>query len=225
MPDVRLLHGDCLDVLPGLAEASCDALVTDPPYHLTSPASMRRSCFPGRYAGTAGASRGFMGKEWDGGDIAFRPETWAAVLRVIRPGGYGLVFGAEPYIVTSSSTAPQVSATYPVTKVDVKVGDTVKKGQTVATADTADLRRQLTSARNSLTSAHVNLNAANDTLTTANSGTNTAAIRQAKIGQLNAKNQVATADTPSATAATPTAVRLRCRTPSPSSLNQSASRA
>src|SRR5690242_6483504 len=46
---------------------------------------------------------------------------------------YGLVFGADPYLVTASSTAPQVSATYPVTKVDVKVGDTVKKGQVVAT--------------------------------------------------------------------------------------------
>jgi hypothetical protein len=33
-------------------------------------------------------SRGFMGQTWDGGDVAFRPETWAEVLRVLKPGGH-----------------------------------------------------------------------------------------------------------------------------------------
>jgi macrolide-specific efflux system membrane fusion protein len=106
---------------------------------------------------------------------------------------YGLVFGTGPYLVTDTSTAPQVSATYPVTKVDVKVGDTVKKGQLVATADTTDLERQLASAENSLKSARVGLNAANATRTTANDSGNADQIRQAKIGQLNAQNQLATA--------------------------------
>ncbi len=106
---------------------------------------------------------------------------------------YGLVFGADPYLVTSSSTAPQVSATYPVTKVDVKVGDTVKKDQIVAKADTTDLERQLASAVNTLKSARVGLNSANATRTTANSSGNADQIRQAKMGQLNAQNQLATA--------------------------------
>ena len=106
---------------------------------------------------------------------------------------YGLVFGADPYLVTSSSTAPQVSATYPVTKVDVKVGDTVKKDQVVATADTTDLKRQLESANNSLVSARVGVNAANATRKTANDSGNADQIRQAKMGQLNAQNQLATA--------------------------------
>jgi macrolide-specific efflux system membrane fusion protein len=106
---------------------------------------------------------------------------------------YGLVFGADPYLVTDSSTAPQVTATYPVTKVDVKVGDTVRKGQVVATASTADLERQLTTARNTLASARVGLNAANDARSTANDSGNTDQIRQAKIGQLNARNQLADA--------------------------------
>ncbi len=33
---VTLFAGDCLDVLAGMAENSVDAVVTDPPYHLTS---------------------------------------------------------------------------------------------------------------------------------------------------------------------------------------------
>jgi macrolide-specific efflux system membrane fusion protein len=106
---------------------------------------------------------------------------------------YGLVFGADPYLVTDSSTPPQVSATYPVTKVDVKVGDTVKKDQVIATADTTDLERQLASAQNSLKSARVSLNAANATRSTANDSGNADQIRQAKIGQLSAQNQVADA--------------------------------
>lgn len=34
-----------------------------------------------------------MGKSWDGGDIAFRPELWREVLRVLKPGGHLLAFG------------------------------------------------------------------------------------------------------------------------------------
>lgn len=32
---VTLLHGDCLDVLRGLPDASVDSVVTDPPYGLS----------------------------------------------------------------------------------------------------------------------------------------------------------------------------------------------
>jgi DNA modification methylase len=76
---VFLACGDCLEILAGLPENSIDAVVTDPPYHFTA-----------RKNGAAG----FMGKEWDGGDIAFRPETWAEVLRVLKPGGHMVAFGA-----------------------------------------------------------------------------------------------------------------------------------
>jgi hypothetical protein len=34
-----------------------------------------------------------MGKQWDGGDIAFEKETWAEVLRVLKPGGHMVCFG------------------------------------------------------------------------------------------------------------------------------------
>jgi len=36
-----------------------------------------------------------MGKTWDGGDIAFDPETWKAVLRVLKPGGMLMAFGGS----------------------------------------------------------------------------------------------------------------------------------
>jgi DNA modification methylase len=90
---VTMHPGDCLDVLTAMEPDSVDACVTDPPYHLTSQIATTRSAFPGRYAGTKGASMGFMGKQWDGGDIAFRSETWAAVLRVLKPGAHLLAFG------------------------------------------------------------------------------------------------------------------------------------
>ena len=79
---VTVLHGDCLDLLPGFDPDSLHACVTDPPYHLlsTDEAFVR-------------VSRGFMGKRWDGGDVAFRAETWAAVLRVLKPGAHLLCFG------------------------------------------------------------------------------------------------------------------------------------
>ena len=50
MRGVTLHEGDCLDVLATLPEASHDACVTDPPYHLTS--IVKR--FSG--AGTAGVA-------------------------------------------------------------------------------------------------------------------------------------------------------------------------
>jgi site-specific DNA-methyltransferase (adenine-specific) len=34
-----------------------------------------------------------MGKQWDGGDVAFRPETWREVYRVLKPGAHLLAFG------------------------------------------------------------------------------------------------------------------------------------
>ena len=64
-------HGDCLQVMRGLPDASVDAVVTDPPYLI-----------------------GFMGKGWDGADgIAGKPEVWREALRLLKPGGHLLAFG------------------------------------------------------------------------------------------------------------------------------------
>ncbi len=79
---IRVLHGDCLLLLPTLEADSIDAVVTDPPYHLQT------YNHDGEQAGT-----GFMGEHWDGGDIAHRVETWAAVWRVMKPGAWLVAFG------------------------------------------------------------------------------------------------------------------------------------
>jgi site-specific DNA-methyltransferase (adenine-specific) len=95
---VTLHAGDCLDVLKALPENSIDAVVTDPPYHLTSIVKRFGNAKSSRetYAATSNSaymSRGFMGQVWDGGDIAFTVDLWAEVLRVLKPGGHMVCFG------------------------------------------------------------------------------------------------------------------------------------
>ena len=62
---------DCLERLPTIADDYVDSIVTDPPYEIS-----------------------FMGKEWDGSGIAYDTEMWKEVLRVLKPGGHLLSFGA-----------------------------------------------------------------------------------------------------------------------------------
>ncbi len=92
-----MIHaGDLFDVLPTLPAQSIDACVTDPPYDLTtgkrggSGAASENLKSP---AGRSRATTGFMGKAWDGTGVAFDPETWRLVARVLRPGAYVLAFG------------------------------------------------------------------------------------------------------------------------------------
>lgn len=97
---VTLHAGDMLSVLDTLPENSVDSVVCDPPYHLTSivkrfGAAGAAACQHGTDGAFKRATAGFMGKQWDGGDIAFRVETWAKVLRVLKPGGYILAFSSS----------------------------------------------------------------------------------------------------------------------------------
>ena len=92
-----VLEGDCLELLPGLGFA-VDAVVCDPPYHLK--ATLKRfgqsGSAPaqwGRDGAMARLSSGFMGEAWDGGDIAFRPQTWAVIGAAMRPGAFLAAFG------------------------------------------------------------------------------------------------------------------------------------
>ncbi len=107
---------------------------------------------------------------------------------------YGLVFGSDPYLATDTATPPSSTTTWPVTEVKVKVGDTVAKGDVLATASTADLKRDLANATNALKSAQVSLRAAKTDLSDAEDADVTAQIRQAKIGLYNAESQVSKAE-------------------------------
>lgn len=95
---VTVHHGDSRDVLRSVPDSSIDSAVTDPPYALVSigkrfgadgaaPAQVGKS---GAYAR---ASAGFMGQKWDTGEVAFDPEFWRDVLRVLKPGAHLLAFG------------------------------------------------------------------------------------------------------------------------------------
>jgi DNA modification methylase len=68
---VKLLTGDSLAILPTLADASVDAIVTDPPYELD-----------------------LMHLRWDASGIAYDTRLWKGCLRVLKPGGHLVAFGA-----------------------------------------------------------------------------------------------------------------------------------
>lgn len=98
---VQWLTDHAARIAAGEAQAF-DSCVTDPPYHLTS--IVKR--FGGANAAAAKdrdglyqrAARGFIGKQWDGGDVAFRPETWRAVFDCLKPGAHLVAFsGTRTY--------------------------------------------------------------------------------------------------------------------------------
>ena len=64
-----VIQGNNLEILPQIPDASIDAIVTDPPYGLA-----------------------FMGKAWD--KTLPDPRTWVEALRVLKPGGHAVIFGA-----------------------------------------------------------------------------------------------------------------------------------
>ena len=98
MNRVELVLGDCLEELDKISDNSIDAIVTDPPYGLTSITKRfgKKGSAPAKYGNDgsfARLSKGFMGKEWDGSGIEYNVELWEKCLRVLKPGGYLLAFG------------------------------------------------------------------------------------------------------------------------------------
>ena len=98
MAESLILVGDMRERLRELPDNSVDSCACDPPYHLTSIVKRfgASDAAPAKADGATGvykrASKGFMGQTWDGGDIAFQAETWAEVLRVLKPGGHLVAF-------------------------------------------------------------------------------------------------------------------------------------
>lgn len=66
----ELYHGNCIDEMREMPDASVDACVTDGPYEL-----------------------GYMNREWDKSGIVNSPELWKEVLRLLKPGAHLLSFG------------------------------------------------------------------------------------------------------------------------------------
>ena len=97
MSDVRLIHGEAVRSMIRLRQEGVrvDAVVTDPPYHLTTLSRGGSPRVPGTgpFGRHTVGQRGFMGKTWDGGDVAMRPRTWRAAYCLLPEGGRLLAFG------------------------------------------------------------------------------------------------------------------------------------
>ena len=93
----KIITADCLEHLKTLDDNVFDSCVTDPPYHLQSIVK-RFTKGPNAKYGKDGSfnrlSKGFLGEEWDGGDIAFQKELWEQIYRTLKPGAVLLAFAA-----------------------------------------------------------------------------------------------------------------------------------
>lgn len=87
-------HGDCVERMRTMPDASVDAVVTDPPYGLSREpdvAEVLRHWLAGDdYVHRGG---GFMGKTWD--SFVPGPTIWRECLRVLKPGGHLLAFSGS----------------------------------------------------------------------------------------------------------------------------------
>ena len=122
------------------------------------------------------------------GDVA---DDVAATGTVATSASYGLSFGTPAHL--AGADTPAGSTTWTVTDLKVAVGDTVKKDDVLATADTTDLKRQLATANTAVDTARIQLRLAKASLADAEDADVTAQIRQAKISVNNARSQLADA--------------------------------
>lgn len=68
--DIKLYHGDCLEIMPKIPDGSVDMILTDPPYGATA-------C------------------KWD--SVIPLPLMWEQIKRIIKPNGAIVLFGNEPF--------------------------------------------------------------------------------------------------------------------------------
>ncbi|NGP58179.1 site-specific DNA-methyltransferase [Paenibacillus thiaminolyticus] len=86
-----IIHDDCLEAMRAMKSDSVDSIVTDPPYGLSKPPDIDE-VLTKWLAGEDYEHRGngFMGKTWD--SFVPGPSIWREAYRVLKPGGYALVF-------------------------------------------------------------------------------------------------------------------------------------
>jgi hypothetical protein len=96
---IEIVERDIIDWAKEYSGEKFHAMLCDPPYHLTSiverfgkngsaPAKDKDGVYKR-------SSKGFMGKDWDGGDIAFVPETWVVLGEHLLPGALGMAFASS----------------------------------------------------------------------------------------------------------------------------------
>jgi site-specific DNA-methyltransferase (adenine-specific) len=78
---INLLHGDCLDLMKTIPDASIDAIITDPPYGTTA-------C------------------KWDS-VIPFE-SMWEQLKRIIKPNGAIVLFGSQPFTSSLVMSNPKM---------------------------------------------------------------------------------------------------------------------
>lgn len=102
----KIIKADCREALQDMIDEKClvNTILTDPPYHLES--IVKRFGKEGSAAAKHGsdgrftrASKGFMGRTWDGADssgkqIAHDPELWRLCHDVLLPGGMIVAFSS-----------------------------------------------------------------------------------------------------------------------------------
>ena len=101
MPNAKILHGDCMDLLRSLPSNSIDAIVTDPPYGMSGDGIMRTwaDLEEGHNV------KGFMGKSWDSAVPCHN--FFAECLRVIKPGGHMIAFSSTRTVCALGMAAQQ----------------------------------------------------------------------------------------------------------------------
>ena len=95
----KIIKDDVIHFAKNYTGEKFHALLCDPPYHLQSIVKRfgKKDSAPAKFGSDgafARASKGFMGQEWDGGDIAFRPETWLDFGELLYPGAFGIAFAS-----------------------------------------------------------------------------------------------------------------------------------
>lgn len=90
-PKWKLHNADILDFSAGHIGLPFHAVLCDSPYHLQSVLDRfgKKGSAPAKHGddGAFGRSSvGFLGEEWDGGQVAWKPETWRAIYNLLYPG-------------------------------------------------------------------------------------------------------------------------------------------